>query len=261
MKTITLATVLLGVFLAFTTSSCHQGPIVKGSKNYITKEIPVGEFTSIKLSGSANITYEQSPNTHVEVYGSDNILALLDIFTDGGTLTIKYKKNVNIINPGKLEIKVSSPDLNELNINGSGNISFTNGINTQGDIKLGINGSGDIHGASFKCENLSISINGSGDIKLNDIQSKACSAHISGSGDIMLSGQATDAEYHISGSGDISATELKAANVNATISGSGDISCSVSNKLSGRVNGSGGVSYKGNPQEIDFPQKKLHKID
>lgn len=33
------------------------------------------------------------------------------------------KKNTNIVNSGKLEIKVSSPDLNRLTINGSGDIS------------------------------------------------------------------------------------------------------------------------------------------
>lgn len=261
MKKSTLATALLGVFLTFITTSCFQGPIIKGSKNYLTKEVDVDNFNAIKLLGSANIIYQQDSRTHVEIYGSDNIVPLVEAATTEGTLIIKFKKNVNIINPGKLEIKISSPDLNKLSINGSGDVIFANGINTQGNVELGINGSGDIKGSSFNCQNLSISINGSGDIGLKQISSESCSARISGSGDIALSGKTNKAEFHISGSGDISASNLESVDVSASASGSGDISCFVTGKLSGHISGSGDVSYKGNPQEIDFPKKRLHKID
>lgn len=262
MRTTTFITSLIGILFAFSTTSCSQGPIIKGSKNYITKEVKVSNFNAIKLMGSADITYQQSSKTEVKIYGSDNIIPLLETFVDGNTLIIKFKKNTHIMNVGKLDIKVSSPDLNQLSINGSGDVKFANGIQTQGNIELGINGSGDIQGKSFKCRNMSISINGSGDISLHQINSAKCSAQISGSGDITLSGKTIDAEYHISGSGDISASGLEAINVTATTSGSGDISCFANGgKLSGRVSGSGDVSYKGNPKDIDFPRKGLHKMD
>ena len=262
MKASTLVSALVVIFLSLTaTASCSQGPIIKGSKNYITKEVKVGDFKEIKLMGSADIIYQQDSHPHVEIHGSDNIVPLLEIYVDGETLIVKFKKGTSIMNIGKLEIKISSPDLNKLTINGSGDVKFANGVRTKGNFEVGINGSGDIQGVSFSCREMAIFINGSGDVELHQINSNKCSAQISGSGDITLSGKTTDAEYRISGSGDISASRLEAANVNATTSGSGDISCSVSRKLSGRVSGSGDVSYKGDPQEIDFPRKKLHKID
>lgn len=261
MKTSSFIALLIGIFLAFAITSCSQGPIVKGSKNYITKEVSVDNFNAIKLLGSANITYQQAPRTHVEIYGSDNIVPLLETNVDGGTLTIKFKKNTNIINSGKLEIKISSPDLNKLTINGSGDVNFANGINTSGDIELGINGSGDISGKAFNCREMAITINGSGDIELQQINSEKCSASISGSGDIALSGKTNAARYRISGSGEIGASGLEAVDVEASTSGSGSISCFVNGKLSGSVSGSGDVGYKGNPQTIDFPRKKLHKLD
>ena len=221
MKRNTLVAWLLGIFLIFSATSCMNGPIVKGSKNYITKKENLENFNDISMSGSANIIYQQDSCSHIEVYGSDNIVELLEITVNGETLNIKFKKNVNIIDRGKLEIKVFSPDLNRLTLNGSGGILFANGIHTKGDLKVTINGSGNL----------------------------------------TLDGMASAAKYNISGSGNIKAADLEATDVYAGISGSGNISCFVNGKLGGHVSGSGSVAYKGTPQTIDFPRKKLRKLN
>ncbi len=202
MKRNTLTAWLLGIILIFSATSCFNGPIVKGSKNYITKKENLEHFNDISMSGSANIIYQQDSSSRIEIYGSDNIVELLETKVNGETLNIKFKKNVNIIDKGKLEIKVFSPDLNRLTLNGSGGILFANGIHTKGDLKVTINGSGNIKAA-----------------------------------------------------------DLEATDVYAGISGSGNISCFVNGKLGGHVSGSGNVAYKGNPQAIDFPHKKLRKLD
>ena len=238
-----------------------NGPIVKGSKNYITKKENLENFNDISISGSANIIYQQDSCSHIEVYGSDNIVELLEITVNGETLNIKFKKNVNIIDRGKLEIKVFSPDLNRLTLNGSGGILFANGIHTKGDLKVTINGSGNLDGSTFDTNHLAIAIHGSGNVRLKKIDSSTCSASISGSGNITLDGMASAAKYNISGSGNIKAADLEATDVYAGISGSGNISCFVNGKLGGHVSGSGSVAYKGNPQTIDFPRKKLRKLN
>lgn len=261
MKTTSLTTFLFTILVTLVATSCSQGPIVKGSKNYISKEVKVDNFNAIELKGSSNIVYRQDSRTHVEIHGSDNIIPLIETKVEGGTLVIKFKKNVSIVSAGKLEIKISSPDLNKLTINGSGNVLFMNGINTDNNIELAINGSGDIAGEKFNCRNMELAIRGSGNIKLQQINSEDFSASIAGSGDITLSGKTNEARYHIAGSGDIRATDLEATNVNASTAGSGNISCFVNGKLSGGVSGSGDIAYKGNPQTIDFPKKHLRKLD
>ena len=141
MKRNTLTAWLLGIILIFSATSCFNGPIVKGSKNYITKKENLEHFNDINMSGSANIIYQQDSSSRIEIYGSDNIVELLETKVNGKTLNIKFKNNVNIIDKGKLEIKVFSPDLNGLTLNGSGGILFANGIHTEGDLKVTINGS------------------------------------------------------------------------------------------------------------------------
>ena len=145
MKRNTLTAWLLGIILIFSATSCFNDPIVKGSKNYITKKENLEHFNDISMSGSANITYQQDSSSRIEIYGSDNIVELLETKVNGETLNIKFKKNVNIIDKGKLEIKVFSPDLNRLTLNGSGGILFANGIHTKGDLKVTINGSGNLY--------------------------------------------------------------------------------------------------------------------
>ena len=144
MKRNTLTAWLLGIILIFSATSCFNDPIVKGSKDYITKKENLEHFNDISMSGSANITYQQDSSSRIEIYGSDNIVELLETKVNGETLNIKFKKNVNIIDKGKLEIKVFSPDLNRLTLNGSGGILFANGIHTKGDLKVTINGSGNL---------------------------------------------------------------------------------------------------------------------
>lgn len=259
MKTSLLVLFTTGLSLILTAGSCLQGKHVTGSKNYITKKVEVGQFNEVKLSSSANVIYHQGSQNYIEIYGSDNIIPLLETYVDGNTLIIKYKKNVTVWK-GKLEVKVFSPELNKLTINGSGDIHLANGIQTKEDISLNINGSGDIKGEKFKCRRMTVSINGSGDVKLQQIESEECIASIAGSGDIGLSGKTLNAEYKITGSGNIGAGNLKSENVSASTAGSGSINCYVTGKLKVRVAGSGDIAYRGNPQEIDAPRKNIRQI-
>lgn len=245
---------LMAGILLFATA-CSQGTRIVADKNYITKEVNVGDFHGINISGSADVIYTQANTQKVEIYASQNIVDLIQPSVENGVLVIKLKKNVWIQNSGKLEVRVSNPEINSLSINGSGDAYLTNGVKTQKDFTLYINGSGDINGKAISCQNLDISINGSGDVGVEQITSQECAVSINGSGDVHLSGSTQTAEFNVSGSGDIDAGNLKAVNAKAVIQGSGDISCYATGKLIARKGGSGDISYRGTPQEIDYPKK------
>ena len=67
MKRNTLTAWLLGIILIFSATSCFNGPIVKGSKNYITKKENLEHFNDISMSGSANIIYQPPPASRFTV--------------------------------------------------------------------------------------------------------------------------------------------------------------------------------------------------
>lgn len=284
-----LTTFLAIAFLAFSTTACSQqhtyssgnlfgGKTIKASKNFVTKDIRVDNFTNVNIAGSIDVTYTQKAGKpDVKVYTSDNIVDLLNIEVKGNTLNIGFKKGVNV-SYDKLEVKVSAEKLNGVSIAGSGDLEFANGLKTDA-LKLSVAGSGDIEGSDITCTDLGVSIAGSGDIncsniscgdlktsiagsgdlKLNNVKATSANASIAGSGTLILSGSAQEASYSIAGSGDLFAEGLQANRVSASISGSGDIKCHATDFLKVRTSGSGSVGYKGNP-ELDIPKKGLYKL-
>ncbi|KAA6339630.1 hypothetical protein EZS27_012448 [termite gut metagenome] len=258
MKNLLIAAVVAWSFLC--SHSCINIQRTEASKNYVTRVVKTDNFNAIRLTGSPNVVYTQTEGkVRVEVYGPDNIVDLLDVYTENGFLNVKFKKNTPVFNTGKLEVRVFAPSLDKMEITGSGNINIASGIKTDKNLYLSVTGSGDISGSGIRCARLSLSVTGSGDIELNRITAENTQARVTGSGDIDLSGTTQSADYVVSGSGDIDAVRLEADAVSANVSGSGDISCHAVSLLKAQRAGSGEISYKGNP-EVDAPQKGVHRL-
>lgn len=256
-----LLSVLTASLLLLATSACTQMQKVSESQNYITKNMKAENFTGIKLMGSPDVIYTQTNGApKIQIYGSDNIIELLETYVEDGTLVVKFRNNTLIQYKGKLEVRVSSPHLNQIIVQGSGDVLLAHGLNEKGDVDMTIQGSGDINGESIRCNHLSIGIQGSGDVQLRNIVSTYTKANIAGSGDMTLVGESKEAEYDIAGSGDISASELEAAKVSARIAGSGGISCHATESLHAKVTGSGEIGYKGNPQQVETSRKGVYKL-
>ena len=283
-------TTLTSIFLLTTVlSACAQsyshhfnsgnswlgGKEVKASKNYVTKQIKVSDFDQIAVSGSLDVTYtQQSGKPKVEIYTSDNIVDLLDIYVKNGKLNLGFKKNVKV-SYNKLEIRVTSEDLNTVNVAGSGDFKFTNGLKTD-QLKMNVAGSGDITASNIQCsqeftanvagsgeieckqlkaDDIDISVPGSGALKIENALVTSANASVAGSGTVKISGNADKANYSVAGSGDLYANDFKVQNISASVAGSGDIKCHAVEHLKARVSGSGTIGYKGDP-ELDYPEKK-----
>lgn len=282
-----LATLITCASLAIATCGCAQNHTyssgfgrnkVKASNNYVTKEIKVEDFTGLRVTGSPDVSYTQrSGKPRVEVYTSDNIVELLDIYVKDNTLYAGFKKNINV-SYNKLEIRVFSEKLNEISVSGSGDVVLKNGLKTDGlqisiagsgdiqgndiactELGISIAGSGDVKHSNIQCTGLQVSIAGSGDLKLDNVTCQNAEASVAGSGTVVLSGSTQEATYKISGSGDLFASDFQAKRVSASVSGSGDIKCHASDFLKVRTSGSGSVGYKGDP-ELDYPKKGLYKL-
>ena len=272
-----LTTFIAIALLAFSTTACSQqhtyrsggfgSKTVKASKNYVTKDIKVDNFTKLSVAGSPDVTYTQkSGKPTVEVYTSDNIVDLLDIRVKDNTLYIGFMKNVSV-SYNKLEVRVSAEKLNgiaglktddiKISVAGSGDISGNNISCT--DLDISIAGSGDINSSNITCNDLQVSVAGSGDMKLNNVTANFTRASVAGSGTAILSGSTQEAEYSVAGSGDLLASDFVAKKASASVAGSGDIKCHATDFLKVRTSGSGSVGYKGNP-ELDYPKKGLYKL-
>lgn len=228
------------VVLMFLLVTGIQAQTVTPSKKYITKELNnVSNFSSISVLGSPDVEYRQSngSKTTVSIYGSDNLVDLLEVSTVNGVLQVNIKKGVKILSgERRLKVIASSPSLNQVNIKGSADV-YLKGAIKGNDLNLNIAGSGDIEAENLQYTNIFALVKGSGDIDLKNVK-------------------ATTVMSEVNGSGDISAEKLAATNVVATVAGSGDIVCYASRQLDARVSGSGDIKYKGSPSVVNKQGKK-----
>ena len=247
------------VVLMFLLVTGIQAQTVTPSKKYITKELNnVSNFSSISVLGSPDVEYRQSngSKTTVSIYGSDNLVDLLEVSTVNGVLQVNIKKGVKILSgERRLKVIASSPSLNQVNIKGSADV-YLKGAIKGNDLNLNIAGSGDIEAENLQYTNLSAYIKGSGDIDVKNVKGTTVKTIVSGSGDVNIKGTAKWAALTVNGSGDISADKLAATEVIATVSGSGDISCYASKQLDAKVSGSGDIEYKGNPTILNKQGRK-----
>lgn len=246
-------TFMLAVLL-FLSVTGIEAQTVTPSKKYITKELNnVGSFSAVNVLGSTDVEYRQSSGsgTKVSIYGSDNLVDLVEVSAVNGVLQVSLKKGVRI-NSGERRLKViaSSPSLNRVDINGSADV-YLKGMMKGSNLSLSIAGSGDIEAENLQYTGISCSVKGSGDVELKNVKANAVKADVQGSGDVEIKGSTRQATLTVRGSGDISADKLIAADVVANVSGSGDISCYASKKLDAKVSGSGDIEYKGSPSVVN----------
>lgn len=232
---------------------------IVASKVMVTQEIPVMDFRRIHVSNNADVTFvQQSGTPHVEVFTSDNIVDLLDIYVKRGTLYVGFKSNTNV-SLKKLEVRISAESLTDITLSGSGDIEIKKGLRLSDDLNINLTGSGDVKVGNTTCRHLNISLTGTGDVQLGKVSSESTEISIVGAGDVSLKGTTYEAVYSVSGSGDINAKNYKAHNVSARIIGSGDITCYAEEHLEARVSGSGEIGYKGFPT-LDASKKGVKRL-
>jgi Protein of unknown function (DUF2807). len=201
---------------------------VKGNDKYITKEYKVDDFVKVNISNSFNVIYKVNPDSAgvIKVYGEENILDLMSVKSEKGTLTMKLK---GAIDPefGVILIHMYSKNLVSVKNEGSGTFEINSPI----------------EGAELK-----FSISGSGQIKAEDIKCGVIDVNLGGSGDFYAKGSTGFASYSLQGSGEIRCEDLQAETSNITITGNGCVKCAVSKELKSFLTGSGKIFYKGEPE-------------
>ncbi|MEI6748995.1 MAG: head GIN domain-containing protein [Bacteroidota bacterium] len=209
------------VLASFILTSCMD--CIHGKGEVKTRTLPPETFTGIRLNAEANVYLVSDSSKEIVVEAQDNIADNLEMKVRNGSLRISFKRCIDTQEPVKIYIPVKLID--DLQINGSGNIETKNSILAQ---------------------TLSLKINGSGNLKLN-LSAETIFSEINGSGSIYLKGSAKSHETLINGSGNVEAENMATERTEITVNGSGSCKVFAISKLKVLVRGSGGVEYKGTP--------------
>lgn len=241
MKTIfkMLSTLLLTAGLL---SSCvYMGEGIQPSKKLITRDYKVKEFNKIDAGTVGDIYYTQSADgkTDVQIYGPDNIVALIQVAVKDSTLLLSIDKSKKVRNFKKMKITITSPTLNSISFKGVGDVHIDNGLTT---------------------DNLYVESKGVGDVKIKSLTYSSLNVQSMGVGNVKLAGTVQAATLHSKGVGNIEAGNLQANIVEASSQGVGDITCNAVESINAAVRGVGSIKYKGNPTIKSLNKKGVGTI-
>lgn len=221
---VTFAVSVTGLFSACNVIGQNR---VKGSGNVIKEDRQVPSFHKLKVEGSMNVYLSQGAAKAAVIEAEDNIAPLVELVEEDGKLKVRYRRNTSISTHKSVNVYLTTPEVDEVSLAGSGDIKLVDKFNAKEEVKVSLSGSGNLKGA---------------------INAPAVKASIAGSGNMFLEGETRDVNISIAGSGDFQGDGLLAEDVKVSIAGSGDASVHASVKLDAKIAGSGDVKYKGTPQ-------------
>lgn len=217
--------VVLLLAASFTSCKKHLFNSIKGKGEAVTETRDLSGFNKISLDINADVQYVQDSVYFVAITAQKNVLDVITTRISDGELEIDSRKWIR--KHSGITIVIHSPDLREIDLDGSGNFEATGILTTTG---------------------LELDVSGSGNIRLAIVHAVDLEADISGSGNISISGGTiTNQEATVSGSGNIQMEGLTANHSKAKISGSGSVSVWALDQLHATISGSGDIRYKGNP--------------
>jgi hypothetical protein len=192
--------------------------------------------------GNFNIDIIQGSSSSVKIDADENLMPYIVTENKDGRLLIHAKEGYSLASDNKIKVTVTTATLEEVQVDGSGDV----------------NGTGKFTGA----DHLRVGVAGSGNINL-DVNSPEVESSIAGTGNIILSGETKNSKIEIAGVGDYKAENLMSENVDVHIAGSGNARVYAENSLSVNIAGSGDVFYKGNAsiKQSVAGSGKISKID
>ncbi len=215
---------LLGGFMVTLTGCVHNYTISPGP---LTEELRTEPpFHSIILEGSMDVFITQDTTYNIKVEAGEKVIDYIKTDVENGELVIRETSN-NIFNDKPIRVYVSVDSLEQIEINGSGNISASQ-----------------VYGQLMKLD-----INGSGDMDM-DVQAHSIDLEIRGSGNVELLGNVDLLDIEVEGSGDVYSRYLYSNDCFIEIDGSGDATIHATDNLDIEIDGSGDVYYYGNPTNV-----------
>ena len=160
-----------------TTGSAGMGSGVAAEQ---TRSVP--RFTRLNLAGDNNVIVQVGTGQSIVVHGDRNLLDRVTTRVRSGTLEIGTTAgNFNARSP--MYVSISVPSLDDVALEGAGNIAVT-GIDTQ-SLTVELPGSGNIE-ATGTAGKLDVTVGGEGTVTLRGLVARDARAELAGNGTILL---------------------------------------------------------------------------
>ncbi len=204
---------MLALVVAF--SGCEGMPPIPGSGNIATETRQVQDFSGLRLTGGAEVTYTIAERVSCEIQADDNLLPLIRTEVRNEILKIDYEGTLQPSEP--IRIQLSGPPLGSVGIVGSGKFSAPEVDSNRFDFSVTGSGQGEVKGST---KSLKVQISGSGKLNAPQLVCSDASVAIAGSGTADIHAESS-LKVSITGSGSVSYSG--SAESSSTIVGSGKV--------------------------------------
>lgn len=195
--------------------------IVKASDTMATRDTTVGAFSSLNCSVACDVVYT-SGDCAVKISGPDNIIPLITIENNDGTLKVSKDNKYKFNRAEKITLTVSCPQLEAVKVNGAVDFDAPTGI-TATNFSVEVNGAADMEIKGLKAGTATLNVNGAADIDIEGLDCSLLQMEVNGAGDVVLSGRADKSVANINGAGNIDAANLACQDFSSKANGLGSI--------------------------------------
>ncbi len=230
------------VIMGLMTSCFGLFSCIEGVGDIVVETREVSDFYGVTNSGSYDVYITQADTFSLKIEAQENLLQVIETYNSGGTLLIKTREFQCIRSSSPVEIHITMPDIEQLNLTGSGMI-YVPSIEGE-EVELALTGSGTLDVDSVYASEFTVRHSSSGHMNMNLIQT--------GIGDIRLSG-----------SGEIDFGQMDAAELQIRHSSSGTIHGGIYNAVSGdiRLSGSGRLVLDGDCETMGTSHTSSGRLD
>ena len=241
LKTVFLkaAVISAAAMLSLTSCSFFGRGAVEGDKNVLPRTYQLDPTVAYTVSVSginldhpgdfqSFITVDDSLKDAVVVTTDENVWQSLKIAVEGDTVTVVGDENTKFA-PSEFEIAIGVAP-KKLELSGGYTVNYLLHDGTSADI------------SSEGAANINLAA---------DRMMTSLDIHISGAGSAALEGNAERLGVSIEGAGSIKGYSMTVGDASITMSGAGSAEVNVTGVLDVSINGTGSLTYKGSPKEVN----------
>lgn len=207
-------------------SGCNGLIGERGNGVVITQSFEVQDFDRISVEGTFEIRLEKSEQPSVVITTDENLMDF--IVVESGNGRVKLVSEKNLISDEGVKVVIGYTSLKGIFVGGAAVLTSDETI-TQ--------------------DYLNIEMSGAGAVEL-DLDLTALEINVSGAGAMELTGRVVEQRISMSGAGGLDAEDLISEKCGIEISGVGGASIHVTERLKASVSGVGGITYRGNPTDV-----------
>lgn len=203
-----------------------SGPLLAqrltGNKNVVSQERTVENFNGINVGGAFVVFFTQKNEVTLKVEADENLMDAITTKVKGDHLHISSS---GLRNATKLNIYVTAPELNYINVSGAARFEGQN---------------------TLSAANLELIASGASEVNL-DLEADELIVDASGASDVKIGGTVNTSFISASGASDVKARDLQSGTSTAEASGASNISVNSNQKVFKKTSGAGDVKVFGDP--------------